>query len=281
MPFRANRVGVPRDRGSRARRHGAVPRPILASALTGLLAVAVSGLGCGSSPVVPTPTPDPTQNPFRDLVGPYPAQTPPGTSFAQFAPTIVPGDIYNSPTVSPDGQEIYWAQRDGIKLTTMTSDGHWTAPQPVSFGGRPSSSGDDAPVVSPDNQTLFFSVRTPGAPSGYSYWYAERTASGGSEPRPLPDAVGSTGGTHWQVSVSSAGTLCFGVATESGYNHMRPTLDIDSVSRADGYTALHRQLERSGVIRHPVDACPELQGMKVRMWEPKTGWSDLVVPMAK
>jgi len=63
--------------------------------------------------------------------------------------------------------------------------------------------------------------------------------------------------------------------------HMRLTLDIDSVSRADGYTALHRQLERSGVIRHPVDACPELQGMKVRMWEPKTGWSDLVVPMAK
>ena len=209
-------VGVFPGSRSDNRRDGAGPQPLLASILFGLPAMVVICFGCGNSPVVPTPNPGPTPNPFENLVGPYLGQSPPGDSFAQFAPGVVPGDILHGPTVSPDGREVYWAARDGIKVTTMTADGHWTIPQPVSFGGRPSTSGEDAPVLSPDNQTLYFTLLTHTGRTGWSFRYSERTASGWSEPRPLPDVINSTGGTHWQVSVSNSGTLCFGVASGSG-----------------------------------------------------------------
>jgi hypothetical protein len=149
----------------------------------------------------------------------YLGQTPPGRDFVRFAPNIISEEMIHSVTVSPDGQEIYWAGRYGIKVTRIR-DGHWTTPEYVSFSG---SSGqdfyDDAPVVSPDNTKLYFNSRRPSDFNpivGYSFWYCDRTASGWSEPQTLPAVINSTGGIHWQVSVSNSGTLYFGIFSQDG-----------------------------------------------------------------
>jgi hypothetical protein len=162
---------------------------------------------------------DPPQTPSSN--GDYLDQTPPGKQFVQFASGVVPPDMYHSVTVSPDGQEIYWAARTGIMMTTKR-DGHWTTPEVASFSGKLTDEGysyDDAPVVSPDNERLYFnSLRAYGsspALSRWSFWYCERTPTGWSEPQPLPDIINLTGGIHWQVSVSNSGTIYFGALLDS------------------------------------------------------------------
>ncbi len=143
----------------------------------------------------------------------YLGQTPPGLQFVRFAPNIIPVEMIHSVTVSLDGQEIYWPERSGIKFTKI-ENGQWTTPQYVSFSGGNGDFYDDAPVVSPDNTKLFFNSRrpnpyTPGP--GFNFWFCERTESGWSEPQPLPEVICSTGGIHWQVSISNSGTLYFGI----------------------------------------------------------------------
>jgi hypothetical protein len=154
----------------------------------------------------------------------YLGQSPPGREFVRFAPDIVPEDMYHSVTVSPDRQEIYWAELNGtagtrIMVTRVEGD-HWTSPEAVSFAGVPSGEyWDDAPVVSPDNSRLFFNSLRPLASGGetrWRFWYADRVATGWSEPVPLPEVVNSTGGIHWGASVSSSGTLYFGVFSGGG-----------------------------------------------------------------
>jgi Tol biopolymer transport system component len=143
--------------------------------------------------------------------GDYLGQTPPGKQFVRFAPNIVPEAMYNSVTVSPDGQEIYWAASNGIKVTKK-QDGRWTTPTIVSFSGKSTEEFyDDAPVISPDNKRLYFtSLRPCGSlQSGRWYgWYAERTTNGWSEPQPLPEVINS-GTIHWAVTLSNSGTLYF------------------------------------------------------------------------
>jgi hypothetical protein len=151
---------------------------------------------------------------FPKLTGPYLGQALPGKEFRRFAPNIVPGDMFNSVTVSSDGQEIYWAARNGI-MGTKLMDGRWTTPAVVLFSGRSAEPFyDDAPVVSPDNRKLFFTSRRPISYSTGNrehIWYVERTSSGWSEPEPLPQIINSTSGIHFQVSASNSGTLYFGV----------------------------------------------------------------------
>jgi len=169
--------------------------------------------GYGGAVTFSTPTPNPQLEYF--------GQTPPGRQFVRFARTTVPEDMYHSVTVSPDGQEIYWARLNGSTgarlMVTRISNGGWTSPQPVSFAGIPSGQfDDDAPVVSPDNRKLFFnSLRPVGSSTQvrWRFWYAERAATGWGEARPLPDVINSTGGIHWQASVSNTGTFYFGVVS--------------------------------------------------------------------
>lgn len=154
------------------------------------------------------------------LSGPYLGQNPPGRTFQPFAPGMALGDILNTLTFSPDGREAYWATRNGIVETKLV-EGGWTKPEYVSFSGtgtRPFY--DDAPVVSPDNRRLYFTSRRPisySTPNQYHIWYVERTSSGWSEPKPLPEIVNSTPGLdHWQLSISDSGTLYFNVLNENG-----------------------------------------------------------------
>jgi len=151
--------------------------------------------------------------------GDYLGQTPPGTAPSRFAPGTVPLDMYHSVTVSPDGQEIYWADMArGIMVTRRVGD-RWTTPAVVSFsGGRIGANAqDDAPVVSPDNRRLYFnSLRPYGSATTptWHFWYSDRTASGWSSPQPMPEVINSTGGMHWQASVANSGTFYFGVFSQ-------------------------------------------------------------------
>jgi hypothetical protein len=146
----------------------------------------------------------------------YLGQPLPGRQFVRFAPGVVPEDMYHSVTVSPDGQEIYWAALTGgghaRLMVTRMSGSDWATPEPVAFAGRPSGEfWDDAPVVSPDNRRLFFTSRRPVGSTPTRWWYmvAERTANGWSAASPLPDVISAKYGGHWGVSVSWSGTVYF------------------------------------------------------------------------
>lgn len=158
---------------------------------------------------------------FPNLSGPYLGQEPPGKEFQPFATCLALSGILNTITFSPDGDEAYWATRNGIKVSRLV-EGRWTKPEFVSFSGtgtRPFY--DDAPVISPHNKRLYFTSRRPisySTPNQYHIWYVERTSSGWSEPQPLPEIVNSTPGLdHWQLSISNSGTLYFNVFKENGY----------------------------------------------------------------
>jgi len=190
-------------------------RSCLPCLLTPLLAIAAcrghaADQGTGPQSLVP------------GLSGDYLGQAPPGTALVRFAPGIVPEDMYNSVTVSPDGREIYWTDRHrGIMVTRRVED-RWTTPALVSFSGGLVSGDeteDNAPVVSPDNTRLFFnSLRryASNPDGGWRFWYVERTASGWSAPQPMPEVINSTGGIHWQASVAASGTFYFGVFSAPG-----------------------------------------------------------------
>ena len=147
----------------------------------------------------------------------YLGQRPPGRQFVRFAPGIVPEDMYHSVTVSPDGQEIYWAALTGggraRLMVTRFTNGRWTTAEPVQFAGRLSGEfWDDAPVVAPDNRRLFFTSHRPlGAGAQTRWWYmiAERTPTGWSQATSLPDVISAQYGGHWGVTVSASGTVYF------------------------------------------------------------------------
>ncbi|UCC45173.1 MAG: PD40 domain-containing protein, partial [Candidatus Zixiibacteriota bacterium] len=188
---------------------------------------------------------------FPNLSGPYLGQEPPGKEFQPFAPGMGFGDILNAPTFSPDGDEAYWATRNGIVVSKM-AEGRWTEPAFVSFSGtgnRPFY--DDAPVISPDNKRLYFTSRRPisyQTPNQYHIWYVERTSLGWSEPRPLPEIINSTPGLeHWQLSISDSGTLYFSVFKENGHV-------IHFSNLADGEYTVPKQLD--AVSSFGMTKCP-------------------------
>jgi hypothetical protein len=107
-------------------------------------------------------------------------------------------------------------------MYTRQLEGHWTAPELVSFSGQSTELRyDDVPVVSPDNRRLFFLSKRPvgyASPNDENIWYVERTPTGWSEPVPLPQAVNSVPGIHWQVSVANNGTVYFSAGDRIHYS---------------------------------------------------------------
>jgi hypothetical protein len=150
---------------------------------------------------------------FQKLTGPYLGQTLPDRDFKQFAPGIVPRNMFNSVTVSPDGKEIYWGASNGILFTKLVN-GYWTTPTIVPVSGKSERKFcDDAPVISPDNTKLFFiSRRRTNSDNSEKVriWFSDRTPSGWSEPMPLPDIINSCFSSEWQISVANSGTIYFG-----------------------------------------------------------------------
>jgi Tol biopolymer transport system component len=166
--------------------------------------------------------------PFPDLRGPYLGQAPPGVEAEVFAPGIVTKEVMNhaSPTFTPDGREVYWSEfgqgaRHDTILWSRLVDGAWTRPEPVPFTAT-EGYGDDVPFVRPDGKRLYFNsfraLPELGLLDREKIWFVERTGAGWSTPRPVARAV-NAGQMHWQVSVSSAGTLFYG--TDEGMRFSR------------------------------------------------------------
>lgn len=111
---------------------------------------------------------------------------------------------------SPDGKEAYW-KLDGRILCSRMVHNEWTLPFYPSFS--PKDVWCDVPFVSPDNSKIFFNSRKPVSNEAgdikENIWYAERTETGWSEPKPLPEIVNKSQ-LHWQISVDLKGNIYFG-----------------------------------------------------------------------
>ncbi len=177
-----------------------------------LLALALLAPACGKGPTTPAEPPHADPEFIPGVSGPYLGQTPPGRTLQRFALGIIPPWFHAEVTISPDGQEVFWAEQGGIRFSRQVN-GRWTTPQRASFS-QPSSvlRYDDVPVVAPDNRRLFFLSQRPigyASPNDENIWYVERTTAGWSEPVPLPQVVNSVPEIHWQVSVANNGTVYF------------------------------------------------------------------------
>jgi Tol biopolymer transport system component len=156
---------------------------------------------------------------WEELRGPYLGQEPPGLVPEIFAPGIVSTDDVNhcSVSISPDGQEIYWAMGPldhplRIYVSRQTERG-WSEPEVLSFTLEHDG---DCPVLSPDGQALYFNSSRSPSPGGSRrerYWVADRIGSGWSEPRPLGPGVNGEH-LHWQASIDREGHLYFGSERE-------------------------------------------------------------------
>lgn len=138
----------------------------------------------------------------------------PGRSAERFLPGKVQAD-HASATVSPDGNEIYWAQYvDGKSyrqiLGMRYEHGKWGRPRVMSFTA---DADGDCPVLSPDGQTMLFNSTRPSPDDNDSrrerFWTVTRTEQGWSEPVPVDMCVNG-GHLHWQGSLDKYGNLYFG-----------------------------------------------------------------------
>ena len=150
---------------------------------------------------------------FPVLEGEYLGQKPPGDTPELFAPGIISSvwGLHSTAVFSPDGSEVYWApmmtfpgeiySRGGL-LTMKRVQGRWTPPAWAPFSGP--NGNDDVPFFSADGKRLYFISRRPlpGATERGSekIWYADRTPSGWSEPKPLDPNVNSLN-MHWEFSL--------------------------------------------------------------------------------
>jgi WD40-like Beta Propeller Repeat len=123
-----------------------------------------------------------------------------------FAPGVISNAAHDSaPAFTPDGNTVYFSRSNtklSIILVSHLVQGQWTTPVPAPFSGVWN---DMEPSISPDGKFLIFVSSRPttagGKPidghfnkstqagQGGNLWRAERTATGWSEPKRLPDAV--------------------------------------------------------------------------------------------
>ena len=154
---------------------------------------------------------------FPELTGPYLGQEPPVNEPVLFAPGIVSnGRNHSSVAISPEGKELYWSGVERKIWFTKLEKGRWTKPEVVSFCKEDPYEYDN-PFITPDGNKLFFTSFRPGAVSQEkeTIWYAERTSSGWSDPKPISSEVNETP-LHWSISVSDSGTLYFQFQDASG-----------------------------------------------------------------
>ncbi len=99
---------------------------------------------------------------------------------------------------------------NGGLLVMRRLEGRWTPPAWASFSGP--GLGDDVPFFSAEGKRIYFISRRPlpGETRNGSekIWYADRTSTGWSEPRPLDPNVNSVD-KHWQFSLDGRQNVYF------------------------------------------------------------------------
>ncbi|MFH1998315.1 MAG: ankyrin repeat domain-containing protein [Planctomycetota bacterium] len=160
---------------------------------------------------------------FPKLTGEYLGQKKPGKAPEVFALDIVSTDDGEHGCISfaPKGREAYWSSSfmvndsgysRGAILSTQWEKGGWTPPG-FAFFCKGIGFGDDVPFCAPDGKRIYFisrrSIQPGGPPTKENIWFVEREGNRWSEPRQVCDAVNRYD-VHWQLSVSSKGTLYIG-----------------------------------------------------------------------
>jgi len=160
-----------------------------------------------------------------------------------------PGDEAGG-VFSRDGNDFYFAllnptttfPRIGLLCVSHWRDGRWTTPEVLPFSGKHL---DLTPRLSPDGKTMFFTSSRPAPNSQTSVlriWKVDRSATGWSEPRPLPPPVNSPD-NRWNsaASVTADGTIYF-------------TSDREEPGRSQ----IYRSRVAGGVYEEPEKLGPEI-----------------------
>ena len=152
---------------------------------------------------------------FPELRGEYMGQPRAGKKAVPFAPGILSPlhEYHGAITFTPDGNEMYWSayvDDSGASIWhARRENARWREPEFFSKG--------DVPFISPDGKKLYFVASKPiQGGTKEVICVRERTASGWSEPKELPEIINSMPGIHWQVSVDMRGNLYFGASSETG-----------------------------------------------------------------
>ncbi|MEP6730168.1 MAG: hypothetical protein ABJE10_06010 [bacterium] len=142
-----------------------------------------------------------------------------------FAPGVISGAANDlSPAFTPDGRSVYFTRANSDQSTIVVSrlvGGTWTKPEIASFSGEWR---DLEPSMSPDGSYMIFASNRPvtdgGKPldafyngatqpaRGGNLWRVDRTPTGWSTPRRLPDVVNSNT-SMFSPSVVADGSLYF------------------------------------------------------------------------
>lgn len=151
-----------------------------------------------------------------------------------FAPNVISTrDYERDGAFTPDGKTFYFTKRTiwpyfSAICVSRLRGGQWTEPEVAPFSGQYP---DATPSVSPDGARLYFASRRPvhGEPASfYRLWMADRTDSGWSEPRALPDSLNGTEGAIAPVETRD-GSLYY-VSGSAGHV-------VVARRRGDGWTA--------------------------------------------
>jgi len=152
---------------------------------------------------------------FPDLNGEYMGQAIPGNKAVIFAPGILnPKHEYHGAIVfSPDGNEMYWSayvdDKGASILRSQRINGKWGKPEVFSRG--------DVPFISPDgNKFYYVAFRQVESVTKEVIYVMEKTTSGWSEAKEMPEIINSAANVHWQASVDNNGNLYWGASQDMG-----------------------------------------------------------------
>jgi Tol biopolymer transport system component len=142
-----------------------------------------------------------------------------------FAPGVISGPANDaSPAFTPDGHTVFFTRSNASQSAILVSqlrNGAWTAPTIASFSGEWR---DIEPTMAPDGSYLIFASNRPAASNGKALdgfwngtaqpakggnlWRVDRTRTGWSAPRRLPDIINSHVATY-SPSIAADGSLYF------------------------------------------------------------------------
>lgn len=152
---------------------------------------------------------------FPELKGDYLGQSDPGKKAVPFAPGILdPNHEYHGAVAfTPDGNEMYWSaylDNEGASiLRSQRIDGKWGKPEVFMRG--------DVPFISPDGKKFYYVGLKPIEGANKELIFVmEKTDSGWSEAKELPEIINSGTKIHWQASVDNSGNLYYGASQNGG-----------------------------------------------------------------
>jgi hypothetical protein len=176
------------------------------------------------------------QDDFPVLKGPYFGQKPPGKKAVLFAPEVITYEVHESPTFSPDENEIIiGSMSEGMKYYKM-EDGIWQLQKVPPFDIPDICNGM---FVSPSGKRLYYLIWEN---DDENFYVSEKKGQKWTKPCSLSEDVNSFK-SHWQFTTANNDNLYFSsegnimVSVFNGDAHLMPVpLKLDSGKNLEGGT---------------------------------------------